>query len=64
MTRRSPRADVRPIAAGPETGLRVTVTIRHAEGSAATELHERQLRALVRLLKRAAALQAEARRAA
>jgi hypothetical protein len=49
---------------GATTGLRVEVTIRRAEGAAAEELRERQLRAVLRLLQRAAALQAETRRAA
>jgi len=51
--------------AEPDGGhLRVEVTIRRAKGAAAEELRERQLRAVLRLLQRAAALQAEARRAA
>src|SRR6266542_2714987 len=46
------------------SGLRVEVTIRRAEGAQADELRERQLRAVLRLLLRAAALQTEAARKA
>lgn len=45
-------------------GLTVAVTIRDADAVTADERRERQLRAIVRLLRRAAALQAGARRAA
>lgn len=46
------------------SGLTIEVTIRSADGAGASERRERQLRAIVRLLRRAAALEAEARRAA
>jgi hypothetical protein len=58
------RSHPRPLGDGAENALRVTVTIRHANPLSVTELRDRQLRALVQLLQRAAALQAEARRAA
>jgi hypothetical protein len=45
-------------------GLTVAVTIRDADAATADERRERQLRAIVRLLRRAAALQAAAKRAA
>ena len=46
------------------SGLTIQVTIRPATGAGARERRERQLRAIVRLLRRAAALNAQARRAA
>ncbi len=49
---------------GERPALHVELEIRRAGGAPAEDLRERQLRAILRLLLRAAALQAEARKAA
>jgi hypothetical protein len=46
------------------SGLAIHVTIRRASGTGAGEGRERQLRAIVRLLRRARALNGETKRAA